>query len=68
MMKYFASVRYEVEIDECPSCAGIWLDCGELRQIRNQYATEEERKHAAQTYFSEIFDDQLAQMRAESEA
>jgi hypothetical protein len=22
-----------VKIDECPSCEGVWLDCGELREV-----------------------------------
>ena len=30
--KFSASVP--VEIDECPQCGGIWLDSGELAQIR----------------------------------
>lgn len=67
MRKHFASVRREVELDECPGCAGVWLDCGELKQLRNQYATEEDRENAAQSYFSEIFDDKLTQMQSESE-
>ncbi len=28
------SPRIKVEIDECPACAGFWLDAGELEQIR----------------------------------
>jgi Zn-finger nucleic acid-binding protein len=67
MMKHFYSVKREVEVNECGTCSGIWLDFGELGQIREQYATEEERKRAAEEYFSEIFDDKLAEMRAESE-
>ena len=67
-MKYFVSVKKEVEVDECGACGGIWLDYGELGQIRNQFLTEEERKKAAQAYFSEFFDEKLAKMRAESEA
>lgn len=29
MMKHFFSVKKEVELNECESCAGIWLDTGE---------------------------------------
>lgn len=68
MMKHFASVKKEVEIDECAGCGGVWLDYGELGKIRQQFATEEERKKAAQEYFSELFDDELSEMSAESEA
>ena len=68
MLKHFMSVKKEVEVDECPTCGGVWLDYGELGQIRKQYATEEERKQAAQAYFSELFDDKLTAMCAENEA
>jgi Zn-finger nucleic acid-binding protein len=67
MLKHFFSVEREVEIDECPVCGGLWLDYGELGQIRDQFANEEERKKAAQAYLSELFDDKLAEMRAENE-
>ena len=40
---------------QCVSCGGIWLDYGELGQIRDQYATEAERKEAARAYFHEAF-------------
>jgi Zn-finger nucleic acid-binding protein len=33
--RYFSPQR-SVEIDECPGCAGIWLDAGELQTIRNE--------------------------------
>lgn len=68
MMKHFFSVKREVEVDECGACGGIWLDYGELGQIRSQYATEEERKKAAQVFFSELYNDKLAEMRAEGKA
>lgn len=28
------SPKIKVEVDECPACAGFWLDAGELEQIR----------------------------------
>lgn len=43
MAKNYASVKKEVQIDECYSCGGKFLDNGELQKIRAQYATEEER-------------------------
>lgn len=33
----------EVNVDECYSCGGFFLDSGELRQIRDNYMSEEER-------------------------
>ena len=67
MMRHFFSVKKEVEVDECPGCAGFWLDYGELGKIRSLFDTEEERQEAARQYFSEIFDNQLTAMKAESE-
>ena len=67
MMRHFFSVKKQVEVDECPKCAGYWLDYGELGRIRNQYDTEEERKKAAKEYFSEIFDVELVKMKSESD-
>jgi Zn-finger nucleic acid-binding protein len=59
MMRHFFSVKRHVELDECPTCAGFWLDCGELRDIRALYATEEERRRAAEEYFAEVFGDDV---------
>lgn len=33
----------EVNVDECYACGGFFLDSGELRQIRDNYMSEEER-------------------------
>jgi Zn-finger nucleic acid-binding protein len=67
MMRHFFSAKREVEVDECPKCAGVWLDSGELGIIRHQYGTEDERKKAAGKVFSDIFGVELDKMRAESE-
>ena len=67
MMRHFFSVKKEVEVDECPSCSGFWLDVGELRKIRSMFNTEEERHKAADEYFSEVFGAEFAAMQAESE-
>ncbi|HPQ44709.1 MAG TPA: zf-TFIIB domain-containing protein [Syntrophales bacterium] len=67
MMRHFFSVKQEVEIDECPSCGGFWLDYGELGRIRNQYPAEEEQRKVANEYFDEIFGVELKKMHDESE-
>ena len=67
MMRHFYSTKWEVEVDECPTCAGIWLDQGELGAIRTQFATEAERDQAAQAFFEEAFGDEMEEMRAQSE-
>jgi Zn-finger nucleic acid-binding protein len=66
MMRHFFSVKREVEVDECPGCAGFWLDYGELGQIRSQFPSEAARKEAASKYFDDVFGDRLGMMRQES--
>lgn len=67
LSRHFMSVKRKVEIDECPQCGSIWLDAGELGQIRNLFNTEEERRQAADEYFSDVFDSDLLKVREESE-
>ncbi|MDH3973859.1 MAG: zf-TFIIB domain-containing protein [Deltaproteobacteria bacterium] len=67
MIKHFASVKKEVEVDECPSCGGYWLDDGELGRIRTQFTSEEERREAAKKHFSLLFDGKLNEMSREGE-
>lgn len=43
MMRRFFTPLHVVEIDECPSCGGIWLDAGELTKIHENYLTKKER-------------------------
>ena len=68
MMRHFFSVKKEVEVDECPSCGGFWLDAGELGKICTLFNTEEERHKAADDYFSEVFGDKLTAMCAGDKA
>lgn len=47
LMRHFSSPKRQVEVDECPNCAGYWLDAGELgriRQEKTQMAVEASRK------------------------
>ncbi len=67
MLKHFASVKREVQVDECPNCAGFFLDHGELNSIRDQFETEDQRKQAAEAVFSDLFDEGLDEMAAEGE-
>ena len=43
MVKNYASAKHEIQVDECYSCGGKFLDHSELEKIRAQYTTEEER-------------------------
>jgi uncharacterized protein len=68
LMRHFVSAKLAVVIDECPTCGGVWLDPGELRQIRSEYPSEEARRAAAQAYFKEVLGDRLDATRAETAA
>lgn len=68
MNRHFVSVKRRVEIDQCARCNGVWLDAGELGDIRALYDTEAERKKAADEYFQEVFAGDMAEVRAESQA
>ncbi|MBN1788610.1 MAG: zf-TFIIB domain-containing protein [Sedimentisphaerales bacterium] len=68
MFRHFFSIKHKVAVDECPNCGGIWLDAGELRQIRSLFNTEEERHEAAGQYLQNTFGDELEAMAAESQA
>src|SRR5437867_12494656 len=47
MRHYFSKLR-QVVVDECPNCAGFWLDAGELEKIRaERQAIEAEEKSKA---------------------
>jgi Zn-finger nucleic acid-binding protein len=67
MIQHFMSIKREIEVDECPACGGLWLDCGELAQFRNQYENEAERKEAAGAYFDEVFSEDFAALKEERE-
>jgi Zn-finger nucleic acid-binding protein len=43
--RHFFSARRRVEVDECPNCAGYWLDAGELAAIRAERSAEASAKH-----------------------
>ncbi len=67
LSRHFFSPLKEAEIDECPGCAGVWLDVGELALIRSQFATKEEREKAAEEYFDDLFGEELDKMAEEGE-
>jgi Zn-finger nucleic acid-binding protein len=67
MLRHFFSDKRKVVVDECPNCGGHWLDPGELRNIRTEYASEEEREQAASEYFSEVFGPELSAAHAETQ-
>ncbi len=68
MMRHFWSVKRDVVVDECPKCEGIFLDPGELAEIRSDYKSDADRHKAAQAYYREMFDTQLAGMLSQDKA
>ncbi|MEQ8770262.1 MAG: zf-TFIIB domain-containing protein [Phycisphaerales bacterium] len=64
MMRHFFSTHHEVEVDECPSCAGFWLDAGELARVRALFESEEESNVAAREAFRAEFGAQLDEIAA----
>lgn len=54
MQKHLFSPIDRIEIDECPKCAGVWLDAGELAAIRSQAGSEEERREASRRYLNKV--------------
>lgn len=59
MMRHFFSTQMAVAVDECPKCGGFWLDAGELKQIREQFASEADREKAAQEFVEKKFGPEL---------
>lgn len=44
MVKNNVSIKKEITIDECYNCGSKFFDHGELTKMREQYATEEDRR------------------------
>jgi Zn-finger nucleic acid-binding protein len=59
LMRHFFSHRRQVQIDTCPKCGGVWLDAGELAQIRRENASKEDRQQAARQYFTQVFQQEV---------
>jgi Zn-finger nucleic acid-binding protein len=53
MMRHFFSAKRDVTVDECPTCAGIWLDAGKLQRIRSEFESGEARRRAAHVRLEE---------------
>ena len=64
LLRHFFSQQRRVQIDTCPNCGGVWLDHGELAVIRRENVTKDDRKAAAQKYFTELFQQDFEQIRA----
>ncbi len=56
LCRRFYDVHSRVEIDQCLHCSGIWLDVGELKEIRKQYHSDEERQNAGERFLNAHLD------------
>lgn len=61
LVKQFMDIQHQVQMDQCWNCSGIWLDLGELNQLRAQFATMADRKQAV----NEFLDTQLKECKQE---
>jgi Zn-finger nucleic acid-binding protein len=68
MMRHFYSPRRRVEVDECPSCGGFWLDAGELTLIRAEHQNEAEQQAAVDKYIETTTNAILGPLRAAGNA
>ncbi len=66
MTSHFFGPKQAIEIDDCPGCAGVWLDAGELAEIRKKYPTEKEKEKEEAEKFMSVFGAQLEEMSRKS--
>lgn len=64
LQRHFFSQQRRVQVDSCPNCGGVWLDQGELAQIRSESAAKPDRKAAADQYFHRLFQQDLARIKS----
>jgi Zn-finger nucleic acid-binding protein len=67
LMRRFTSVDRRVAVDECPGCGGVWLDAGELAEVRSEYPTAEARAQAAGERLEAAFGEWMAGERKAAE-
>ncbi len=68
MVKNYSSANRTIQIDECYSCGGKFLDNGELQQIRAEFDTEAERSEATMQELYKTVGVKLHEMEAEKNA
>ena len=65
MLQHKFSREKPVTVDECPNCGGVWLDGGELAEIRQPVISAAVRKQVTQEFFNRLATSELAQLRAQ---
>ena len=62
--RHFFSARRRVEVDQCPNCAGYWLDAGELALVRAERAQTATAEETGQSSISKDVIRYLYRLRA----
>jgi len=68
LKRHFFSAKRLVEVDECPNCAGYWLDAGELTRIRAERSRSEQSGGQGRANISSDFIRYLYKLQAERRA
>ncbi|MFC4257726.1 zf-TFIIB domain-containing protein [Marinobacter lacisalsi] len=55
MRRYYYSPENQIEIDECVTCNGIWLDAGELEHLRRLFPTQAKRQQVGRDFVEAKF-------------
>jgi uncharacterized protein len=63
--RHFFSARRRVEVDQCPNCAGYWLDAGELALVRAERAQSATAEETGQSSISKDVIRYIYRLRAE---
>ena len=63
--RHFFSAKRRVEVDQCPNCAGYWLDAGELALIRAERSQAATADQAGELRLSSEVIRYLYQLRTE---
>ena len=63
--RHFFSAKRRVEVDQCPNCAGYWLDAGELALVRAERAQAATAEQIGQSSISKDVIRYLYRLRAE---
>ena len=62
MVKNYSSIKKEVQVDDCYTCGGKFLDHSELEKIRNEYKTDAERGEATVKFLYETVGSELKEI------
>lgn len=65
MVKNFSSINKTIEIDECYSCGGKFLDHNELDKVRAEFDNDEQRVAAMMETVDSIYGKELYKLKKE---